>query len=99
MARPNNLPILDIAIIVKHYLDHSLKWLEQKIEEDNQSYVQPSSKIKLDTDELISEESVNDSKPKIEMKDLALLIWKACLDLEKKRGQESHCWRIMELSY
>ena len=48
LARPNNLPILDIAIIVKHYLDHSLKWLEQKIEEDNQSYVQPSSKINLD---------------------------------------------------
>ena len=84
LARPNNLPILDVAIIVKHYLDHSLKWLEQKIEEDNQSYVQPSSKIKLDPDELISEESDNDSKPKIERQDLALLIWKACLDLEKK---------------
>ena len=83
LARPNNLPILDIAIIVKHYLDHSLKWLEQKIEEDNQSYVQPSSKIKLDPDEIISKESDNDSKPKIERQDLALMIWKACLDLEK----------------
>ena len=73
LARPNNLPILDIAIIVKHYLDHSLKWLEKKIEEDNQSYVQPSSKINLDPNELISEESDNDSKPKIERQDLALL--------------------------
>ena len=91
LARPNNLPILDVAIIVKHYLDHSLKWLEQKIEEDNQSYVQPSSKTKLDPDELISEESDNDSKPKIERQDLALLIWKACQDLEKKIRQESHC--------
>ncbi len=89
MARPNNLPILDVAIIVKHYLDHSLKWFEQKIEEDNQSYVQPSSKTKLDPAELISEESDNNSKPKIERQDLALLIWKACQNLEKNTTRKS----------
>ena len=74
LARPNNLPILDVAIIVKHYLDHSLKWLEKKIEEDHQNYVQPSSENKLEPDELISEESNNASKPNIERQDLALLI-------------------------
>ena len=36
------------------------------------------------TRQWILEESNNASKPKIERHDLALLIWKACLDLEKK---------------
>ena len=98
LARPNNLPILDVAIIVKHYLDHSLKWLEKKIEEDHQNYVQPSSENKLEPDELISEESNNASKPKIERQDLALLIWKACQDLEKKYDKKvtaSELWNYL----
>ena len=98
LARPNNLPILDVAIIVKHYLDHSLKWLEKKIEEDHQNYVQPSSENKLEPDELISEESNTASKPKIERQDLALLIWKACQDLEKKYDKKvtaSELWNYL----
>lgn len=98
LARPNNLPILDVAIIVKHYLDHSLKWLEKKIEEDHQNYVQPSSENKLEPDELISEESNNASKPNIERQDLALLIWKACQDLEKKYDKKvtaSELWNYL----
>ena len=98
LARPNNLPILDVAIIVKHYLDHSLKWLEKKIEEDHQNYVQPSSENKLEPDELISEESNDASKPKIERQDLALLIWKACQDLEKKYDKKvtaSELWNYL----
>lgn len=98
LARPNNLPILDVAIIVKHYLDHSLKWLEKKIEEDHQNYVQPSLENKLEPDELISEESNNASKPNIERQDLALLIWKACQDLEKKYDKKvtaSELWNYL----
>ena len=98
LARPNNLPILDVAIIVKHYLDHSLKWLEKKIEEDHQNYVQPSSENKLEPDELISEESNDASKPNIERQDVALLIWKACQDIKKKYDKKvtaSELWNYL----